>query len=158
LYLNFSLFTIYVLWIQNRLTPWIQDKSRKYYTHKVVGGTVQLIKVNLIWPVFHALIKQMQYEYQQMHRVFWCIWCSQVHATSYDSNNSANKCNSFISLLIDVYVWLNMFRAYPRPSSGTYSWTRSRWFYLWREASGVLLVVVWYVNLPDHAPDASLQW
>jgi len=53
------------------------------------------------------------------------------------------RCNSFISLLLDVYVWLNMFRAYPRPSSGAYNCTRSLWFYLWREASGVLLVVVW---------------
>ena len=28
------------------------------------------------------------------------------------------RCNSFTSLLLDVYVWLNMFRASPRPSSG----------------------------------------
>jgi len=34
------------------------------------------------------------------------------------------KCNSFTSLLLDVYVWLNMFRASPRPSSGAYNCTR----------------------------------
>ena len=28
------------------------------------------------------------------------------------------RCNSFTSLLLDIYVWLNMFRASPRPSSG----------------------------------------
>jgi len=28
------------------------------------------------------------------------------------------RCNSFTSLLLDVYVWLNMFRASPCPSSG----------------------------------------
>jgi len=28
------------------------------------------------------------------------------------------RCNSFTSLLLDVYVRLNMFRASPRPSSG----------------------------------------
>jgi hypothetical protein len=27
------------------------------------------------------------------------------------------RCNSFTSLLLGVYVWLNMFRASPRPSS-----------------------------------------
>jgi len=51
--------------------------------------------------------------------------------------------NNFTSLLLDVYVWLNMFRALPRPSSGAYYCTRSLWFYRWREAVGALLVVVW---------------
>jgi hypothetical protein len=53
------------------------------------------------------------------------------------------KCNSFTSLLLDVYMWLNMFRASPRPSSGAYNCTRSLWFYRWREAAGAMLVVVW---------------
>ena len=35
--------------------------------------------------------------------------------------NQATRCNSFTSLLLDVYVWLNMFRASPRPSSGNYA-------------------------------------
>jgi len=34
------------------------------------------------------------------------------------------RCNSFTSLLHDIYVWLNMFRASPRPSSGAYGKTR----------------------------------
>jgi len=44
------------------------------------------------------------------------------------------RCNSFTSLLLDVYVWLNMFRASPSPSSGAYNCTRRLWFYCWREA------------------------
>jgi len=44
------------------------------------------------------------------------------------------RCSSFTSLLLDVYVWLNMFRASPRPSSGAYNCIRSLWFYRWREA------------------------
>jgi len=32
--------------------------------------------------------------------------------------NEPIRCNSFPSLLLDVYVRLNMFRAYSRPSSG----------------------------------------
>ena len=62
------------------------------------------------------------------------------------------RCNSFTSILLDVYVWLNMFRASPRPSSGVYNCTRSLWFNRWREEAGVLLVVVWQV--PDH----DQQW
>ena len=46
------------------------------------------------------------------------------------------RCNSFTSLLLDVSVWLNMFRASPRPSSGAYDCTRSLWFNRWRAAAG----------------------
>jgi len=56
------------------------------------------------------------------------------------------RCNSFTSLLLDVYVWLYMFRASPRPSSGAYNCTRSLWFYRWRESAGALLVVVWQIT------------
>jgi hypothetical protein len=47
----------------------------------------------------------------------------------------------FTSLLLDVYVWLNMFRAPLRPSSGAYNCTRSLWFYRWKVAVAALLVV-----------------
>jgi len=56
--------------------------------------------------------------------------------------NQPTRCNRFTSLLPDVYMWLNTFRASPRPSSGAYNCTRNLWFYRWREESGVLLVVV----------------
>ena len=39
-------------------------------------------------------------------------------------------CNSVISLLLDVYVWFNMFRASPRPSSGAYNCTSSLFFFI----------------------------
>jgi hypothetical protein len=52
-------------------------------------------------------------------------------------------CNSFTSLLLDVYVWLKMFLESPRPSSGAYNCNRRPWFYRWTEAPGALLVVVW---------------
>jgi hypothetical protein len=63
------------------------------------------------------------------------------------------RCNSFTSLVLDVYMWLNMFRVSPHPSSGAYNCTRSPWFYRCREAAGALLVVVW--NLPDHDQQRS---
>jgi len=44
--------------------------------------------------------------------------------------NQPTRCSSFTSLLLVVYVWLNMFRVPLRPSSGAYNCTRSLWFYL----------------------------
>ena len=57
--------------------------------------------------------------------------------------NQPTRCNSFTSLLLDIYVWLNMFRALLRPSSGAYNCTRSLWFCRWS-------VAVWAGYLPDH--------
>jgi hypothetical protein len=56
--------------------------------------------------------------------------------------NQPTRCKIFTSLLLDIYVWLNMFRALFRPSSGAYNCTRSLWFYRWTVAAGALLVVV----------------
>jgi hypothetical protein len=66
------------------------------------------------------------------------------------------RCNSFTSLLLDVYVWLNTFRASPRPSSGAYNCIRSIWFYRWSVVVGALLVVVCQTTI-NNAPAASLQ-
>ena len=56
--------------------------------------------------------------------------------------NQPTRCNSFTSFLLDVYVWLNIFRASLRPSSRAYNCTRSLWFYSWSVVVGALLVVV----------------
>jgi hypothetical protein len=55
------------------------------------------------------------------------------------------RCSSFTGLLLEVYMWLNMFRVSSRPSSGGYNCTRSLWFYRWEEVAGALLVVGWPV-------------
>jgi hypothetical protein len=71
--------------------------------------------------------------------------------------NQPTRCNSFTSLLLDVYVWLNMFRAPLRPSSGVYNCTMSLWFYLSSVEVGALLVVVWQTttdNAPTVKPEA----
>jgi len=96
---------------------------------------------------------------------YWKICNSQwaivqpTRCTCYFSSihiNQPTRRNSFTSLLLDVYVWLNMFRAPPRPSSGAYNCTRSLWFYRWRMAVGALLVVVWQTTT-SNAPTAALQ-
>jgi hypothetical protein len=70
--------------------------------------------------------------------------------------NQPTRCNRFTSLLLDVYVWLSMFWASPRPSSGAYNCTWSLWFYRWREVAGAFLVVVCQ-NTTKNAPTATLQ-
>jgi hypothetical protein len=70
--------------------------------------------------------------------------------------NQPTRCNSFTRLLLDVYVWLNMFRASLRPSAGAYNCTRNLWFYRLSVAVGALLVVVWHTTT-NNAPTASLQ-
>jgi len=67
------------------------------------------------------------------------------------------RCNSFTGLLLDVYVWLNRFRAPPRPSSGAYNCINSLRFYRWSVVVAVLLVVVWPVNRPDHDQFCSVH-
>jgi hypothetical protein len=58
--------------------------------------------------------------------------------------------------IIDVYVWLNMFRASPRPSSGAYNCISSLWFYRWSVVVAVLLVVVCQTTTNSTAT-ATLQ-
>jgi len=70
--------------------------------------------------------------------------------------NQPAKGNNFTSLLLDVYVWLNMFWAPLCPSSGAYNCTRSLWFYRWSVVVGALLVVVWQTTT-NNAPTATLQ-
>jgi len=50
--------------------------------------------------------------------------------------NQLTRCNSFTSLLLDVFVWLNKFRAPLRPSSGAYNCTRSFCLDRWSVAVG----------------------
>jgi len=69
--------------------------------------------------------------------------------------NQPTRFNSFTSLLLDIYAWLNLFRAPLRSSSGAYNCTRSLWFYCWSVAVGALLVVV--VTTTNNAPTATLQ-
>ena len=43
--------------------------------------------------------------------------------------NQPTRCNSFTSLLLEVYVSLNMFRALPHPSSRAHNCINSLWFH-----------------------------
>jgi len=70
--------------------------------------------------------------------------------------NQPTKCNSFTSLLLDVYVWLNMFREPLRSSSGAYNCTRSLWFYRWSVVVGAFSVVVCQTTT-ENAATATLQ-
>jgi hypothetical protein len=64
-----------------------------------------------------------------------------------------------MSLLLDVYVWLNMFGASPPPSSGAYNYINSLWFYLWSVVIAALLFVLWPPgqNTTNNAATTTLQ-
>jgi hypothetical protein len=64
------------------------------------------------------------------------------------------RCNSFTDLLLDAYVWLNMFRAPLRPSSGAYNWTRKP-LVLPLERGGWSVVGRGLAGLPDHDQQCS---
>jgi hypothetical protein len=70
--------------------------------------------------------------------------------------NYPTRCNNFTSLLLEIYVWLNMFRMLPRPSSGAYNCISSLWFYRWSVAVAALLVV-FSQTMTDSAATASFQ-
>jgi hypothetical protein len=55
--------------------------------------------------------------------------------------NQPTRCKSFTCLLLEVYMWLNMFRSPIRPSSEAYNCTRTPCFYRWNVVVGALLVV-----------------
>ena len=80
--------------------------------------------------------------------------CNSVHHHKIQIIQPTKR-KSFTSLLLDVYVWLNIFRAPLRPSSEAYNCTRSLWFYRWREVAGALLVVVWKTNSSLALQDPS---
>jgi hypothetical protein len=67
--------------------------------------------------------------------------CKSVHHHTIQINQPT-RCNNFSSLLLDVYVRLNMSRAFSRPSLGAQNCCSSLWFYRWSVVVAVLLVVV----------------
>jgi hypothetical protein len=63
--------------------------------------------------------------------------------------NQPTRWKSFTSLLLDVYMWLNMFRVLHRSSSGANNCTSILWFYRWKVVVGALLVVVYSTFICD---------
>ena len=67
--------------------------------------------------------------------------CKSVHHHTIQIDQRT-RCNNFSSLLLDVYLPLNMFRASSRPSSELNNCSSSLRFYRWSVVVAVLLVVV----------------
>jgi len=81
--------------------------------------------------------------------------CKSVHHHMIQINQPT-RCNSFTSLLLDVYVSLNMFWVLPCPSSGAYNCISSLWFCRWSVVVAALLVMVWQTTT-NNAATAMLQ-
>jgi hypothetical protein len=117
--------------------------------------TIYTFQITLYIGIF--LEKVMQYKLCLRNSPKFDVRKSVHHHTI--QTNQPTRCSSFTSLLLDVYVWLNMFRAPPRPSSGAYNCSRSLWFYRLSMTVGALLVVVWQTcqTTTNKAPTATLQ-
>jgi hypothetical protein len=88
------------------------------------------LQYNWINYIFSAYPVGSGLDYRYLEQGFWWILSGRQIAYGTNSNKWTNKMQIyFTNLLPDVYVWLNMFRASPRPSSGAYNCTRSLWFY-----------------------------
>jgi len=94
---------------------------------------------DLQWPVskWESLIYKIGYPKVNIMCLFsecYFTVCIKITLVTFDVRKSVHhhtiqinqptRCNSFTSLLLDVYAWLNMFRAPLRPSSGAYNCTR----------------------------------
>jgi glucan phosphoethanolaminetransferase (alkaline phosphatase superfamily) len=62
----------------------------------------------------------------------------------------------FHKLLLDVYVWLNMFRTPLRPSSEAYNCNSSLWFYRWSVVVVALLVNLFEFELKTYFNTTSI--
>jgi hypothetical protein len=62
---------------------------------------------------------------------------------------------NFTSLLLNVYVLFNMFRAPFRPSSGAYNCTSNLCFYRWSVVVAVLLFVICQITTNNAATVTS---
>jgi hypothetical protein len=71
--------------------------------------------------------------------------------------NQPTRSNSFTSLLLDVYVLLNMFRAPFRPSVEAYNCTSNLCFYGWGVVVAVLLGVICQTTT-NNAATVTSQW
>jgi len=96
---------------------------------------------------------------------WWAQLCSKNvdNLNKYDSNKLTNKMQQFHKFITDVYVWLNMFRAFLCPSSEAFNCISSLWFYRRSVVVAALLVVVWpehdqqhcYHHAPTVKPEAA---
>jgi hypothetical protein len=82
----------------------------------VVTSDVNLVVSELIIMCNHGDVAYLRNNYcTNMEEL---IFHEKPHCFLLFQINQPTRCNSFSSLLLDVYVQLNMFRASSRPSSG----------------------------------------
>ena len=98
---------------------WMTTENMEFWSHDLIPERIMMMAMIIISSFIFILYK------------LYCLCnylptnfdiCKSVHHHMIQINQPT-KCNSFTSLLLDVYVWLNMFRAPLRPSSGAYNKT-----------------------------------
>jgi hypothetical protein len=94
---------------------WVNGTECKQYTYNVILRTLSDIKIANTFP--HTLDLSMSLRFLWLYRVS-CTYPINRKILTYIQIRQTTKCNNFSSLLLDVYVLLNMFRASSCPSSG----------------------------------------
>ena len=121
------------------------DESGKVLSNYVVLSWLHSILSPSCEPKYEIVKLQLPPQRSKFHRgsnslpTSFCCFAVPPYTANYSSTfdvrksvhhhtiqiNQPTRYNSFTSSLLDVYVWLNMFRASPRPSSGAYNCIRS---------------------------------
>ena len=89
-------------------------KSR-YKNFTITLHLLQNLHLNILQKILHQNYQLLIYFQNKLPFVFKV--CKSVHRHTIQINQPP-RCNNFASLLLDVYIWLNMFRSSSRPSSG----------------------------------------
>ena len=155
LYVKRTLGTLYFWWLKGTVDSLVPVSGIISYTKRTFRYLSFTVACRKNWQSLSIIC----YINLHFHRILWFFILG-----SFDVHKSMHLhmipifqptgCNSFTSLLLDVYVGLIMFRASPRPSSEAGNCTRGLWFYRWGEAAGALLVVQLYVPDDDGREDA----
>jgi len=155
LYVKRTLGTWYFWWLKGTVDSLVPVHCIISYTKRTFRYLSFTVACRKNWQPLSIIC----YINLHFHRILWLfiLGSFDVHKSMHHHMIpifQSTRCNSFTSLLLDVYVWLIMFLASPRPSSGACNCTWSLWFYRWREAAGALLVVQLYVPDDDGREDA----
>jgi hypothetical protein len=97
-------------------------------------------------------MKKVLFKKKTNYKINVILWTIKQRLYSIIQINQPTRCNSFTSLLLDIYMWLNMFQAPLCPSSGAYKCTRSLWFYRWSVVVGASVFISPVIYNWPHQP------
>jgi hypothetical protein len=83
----------------------------------------------ILWWSMHNVLKTIALK-ESLPWQYKCLMGLR-EVLKFNSNKSTNQMQQFYKFITWCFVWLNMFREPPCPSSGAYNCINSLWFYRW---------------------------